>query len=100
MIHQWRVAETAYSQVNIPSDTDDGQSLNPEEEDYWNRALDFSLSSSDEHVPKVVYAMWRWSLFADTKQHSALLYKQAVNNILKDNSKGTPDGNIRFTSSR
>jgi hypothetical protein len=65
---------------------------------WWMEKLDIALTSTDEHAPKAVYAMWRWSEMDFIPPHSKMLFEQAALNQIRPNEKGGPEKNIWFSS--
>jgi len=60
-----------------------------EEAQLWRAALDRALTSEDEHVPKAVYTLWRWSCFEGMPPSSRRLFRRAAMNQVRP-----VDGNL------
>ena len=49
----------------------------------WGTRLSLSQLSTDEHVSKAVYALWRWSHWHHQRPHSVKLFEDAIDHQLR-----------------
>ncbi|MGI9613920.1 MAG: questin oxidase family protein [Acidimicrobiales bacterium] len=56
------------------------------DEDWWIDALHRSLVSRDEHVPKGVFCLYRWTKLAAVTARSLSLFREAAEHQLRPNS--------------
>lgn len=61
---------------------------------WWSNALDRSLESFDEHVPKTVYVMWRWAQLEGLSQPTRDLCKDVAVRMSRENEKGAMHNNF------
>mmetsp|Transcript_428 Transcript_428/g.812 ORF Transcript_428/g.812 Transcript_428/m.812 type:complete len:428 (-) Transcript_428:167-1450(-) len=82
ILQRWKESEETAPE---PSET------TPVEEAWWKDAITKALTSTDEHAPKAVYALWRWSVFNDMPEHSHVLFREAAVNQIRPVEGGGPE---------
>eukprot|EP00602_Paraphysomonas_sp_CaronLab_P006736 CAMPEP_0185017952 /NCGR_PEP_ID=MMETSP1103-20130426/801_1 /TAXON_ID=36769 /ORGANISM="Paraphysomonas bandaiensis, Strain Caron Lab Isolate" /LENGTH=375 /DNA_ID=CAMNT_0027547575 /DNA_START=324 /DNA_END=1451 /DNA_ORIENTATION=+ len=94
-LHRWQDAESAYTLTDTGTDSQ-AFPVPVNHEAWWQSALHEALKSTDEHVPKAVYALWRWSCWQNMPPHSLELFRDAAANIVRPTDGGGPEKHIWF----
>jgi hypothetical protein len=63
---------------------------------WWKETLHTTFPSLDEHVPKAVYALWRWSDWEAFSPATTTLFRTAARHITRPNPAGLIHENITF----
>ena len=70
-----------------------------EKNNWWHTSIESTLCSRDEHVPKAVYALWRWSAWSVFPKATVELFEATARNIIKSHPSGHVDENLWFAKS-
>ena len=74
----------------------DAHQLNDGERAWWLTTLRSTLTSLDEHVPKVVYALWRWAEWGVFSKNTIAVFEDTARNISKPHPSGEIHQNTWF----
>ena len=112
LVHWWRAAMAmlvAQDLAALPSTTPieawierqrdrppDPHCVTPEERERWRRALHKALPSADEHVPKAVYVLWRWTEWEAFSPAAVAVFRDAVDRLIEDHPSGEVHRNLFF----
>lgn len=88
---------SAYGEANAAADA--AEVLSGDEGEFWRDVLERGLTSEDEHVPKAVYALWRWSCFHGMPAASRRLFREAAANQVRPVS-GNVSETLWFSSAK
>jgi hypothetical protein len=68
--------------------------LTAERSDWWRTSIKEALASLDEHLPKAVYVLWRWTEWQAFSEATAALFEDAARNLLKPHPSGPLHDNL------
>jgi len=68
--------------------------MTAEQSAWWQSALEQSLASLEEHLPKAVYVLWRWSAWQAFSAATVALFQDAAKNLLKPHPPGRLHDNL------
>ncbi len=71
--------------------------LDDEKRDWWRERLNSTLGSLDEHVPKAVYVLWRWSEWGVFSRSAVELFEAAAHDISQPHPDGEVDQHLWFS---
>ncbi len=57
--------------------------LTAKQSDWWQKSVKEALASLDEHLPKAVYVLWRWTEWQAFSEATVALFEDAARNLLK-----------------
>ncbi|MDJ0675077.1 MAG: questin oxidase family protein [Calothrix sp. MO_167.B42] len=75
----------------------DAHQLSDEEKTWWLTALKGTLTSHDEHVPKAVYALWRWAEWGVFSKNTIMVFEDTAKNLIKPHPSGQIHQNLWFS---
>ena len=73
--------------------------LTESENSWWRTTIESTLCSRDEHVPKAVYALWRWSAWNAFPETTIRIFETTVRNLVRPHPSGHVDENLWFAKS-
>lgn len=91
LLNEWQARRAKESQ--------EAYTITEEENGWWRISIESTLCSRDEHVPKAVYALWRWSAWGAFPKATIKLFETSARNIVKPNSSGHVHENLWFAKS-
>ncbi|MEM9510298.1 MAG: questin oxidase family protein [Cyanobacteria bacterium P01_E01_bin.35] len=91
LLKEWQAKRDRESQA--------AHTLTEAENGWWLTTINSILCSRDEHVPKAVYALWRWSAWSAFSKPTVKVFETAARNIVRPHSSGHVDENLWFAKS-
>ena len=61
---------------------------------WWQAALTETMPSLDEHTPKAVYVLWRWTDWQAFSGTTSELFRKAAENLIKPHPSGQLHQNL------
>ena len=68
--------------------------LTAKQSDWWQTSVKEALASLDEHLPKAVYVLWRWTEWQAFSEATVALFEEAAKNLLKPHPSGPLHDNL------
>lgn len=92
-----RTAEALQGWLDRRADQDTLPKVSDEKRTWWRETLTSTLGSLDEHVPKAVYVLWRWSEWGVFSQDTIEIFEAAARDISQPHPDGGVDQNLWFS---
>lgn len=84
---------------NKKADAPEPAVLTEERSAWWVDSISSVLKSRDEHVPKAVYVLWRWSAWSAFGSESSQLFERAARNLVRPHPSGEAHQHLWFAKS-